>query len=212
MLTGFTITDYSKKTEDLTTAEMTDEGVKKVLQRHRISGNCHIITFQLEFQIVETQSKENISSVITDLGIVMEPTEYSELSEFVSRAEERRDLFMFFRGLHFFVKWCEYRKRTFTHFKDKYPDVVHLPEGPYSHCMGIRGASCPEFELVIVWRIHVDMEGKVLPQLDLLPGVPRQALQLDRHGVVDTAPQGFRSLLGVLGIEGTLESLIGSMQ
>lgn len=36
---------------------------------------------------------------------------------------------------------------------------------------------CPvpsRFELVIVWRIHVDMEGKVLPQLDLLPGVPRQ--------------------------------------
>lgn len=35
------------------------------------------------------------------------------------RAEERRDLFMFFRSLHFFVEWCEYRKRTFKHFKVK---------------------------------------------------------------------------------------------
>lgn len=33
------------------------------------------------------------------------------------RAEERRDLLMFFRSLHFFVEWCEYRKRTFEHFK-----------------------------------------------------------------------------------------------
>ncbi|XP_013362327.1 PREDICTED: centromere protein P isoform X2 [Chinchilla lanigera] len=119
MLTGFSITGYSKKTEDLTSTEMKEEGIKKVLQRHRLSGNCNIVTFQLEFQILETQNKENLSSVITDLGIIMEPTEYSELSDFVSRAEERRDLFMFFRGLHFFVKWCEYRKRTFKHFKKR---------------------------------------------------------------------------------------------
>ncbi|XP_015415312.1 PREDICTED: centromere protein P isoform X2 [Myotis davidii] len=76
-----------------------------------------MITFQVEFQILEFQNKENLSSIITDLNIIMESTAYSELSEFVSRAEERRDLFMFFRSLHFFVEWCEYRKRTFKHFK-----------------------------------------------------------------------------------------------
>lgn len=35
------------------------------------------------------------------------------------RAEDRKDLFMFFRSLHFFVEWFEYRKRTFKHFKVK---------------------------------------------------------------------------------------------
>ncbi|XP_058422101.1 centromere protein P isoform X3 [Diceros bicornis minor] len=117
-LTGINIRNYSKKTEDLTSTEMTEKSIKKVLQRHRLSGNCHTITFQLEFQILEIQNKESLSSVITDLNIIMEPTEYSELSEFVSRAEEKRDLFMFFRSLHFFVEWCEYRKRTFQHFKE----------------------------------------------------------------------------------------------
>ncbi|XP_034503282.1 centromere protein P isoform X6 [Ailuropoda melanoleuca] len=122
-LTGISIRNYSMKTEDLTNTEKTEKSMKKVLQRHRLSGNCHMITFQLEFQILEIQDKENLSSVITDLNIIMEPTEYSELSEFVSRlfcsyrAEERRDLLMFFRSLHFFVEWCEYRKRTFEHFK-----------------------------------------------------------------------------------------------
>ena len=33
------------------------------------------------------------------------------------RAEEKRDLLMFFRSLRFFVEWCDYRKRTFKHFK-----------------------------------------------------------------------------------------------
>ncbi|TEA40368.1 hypothetical protein DBR06_SOUSAS26010029, partial [Sousa chinensis] len=116
-LTGISIRHYSKKTEDLTSTEMTEKSIKKVLQRHRLSGNCHMITFQLEFQLLEIQNEESLSSVITDLSIIMEPTEYSELSEFVSRAEERRDLFMFFRSLHFFVEWCEYRKRTFKRFK-----------------------------------------------------------------------------------------------
>ncbi|XP_036711640.1 centromere protein P isoform X2 [Balaenoptera musculus] len=190
---------------------MTEKSIKKVLQRHRLSGDCHMITFQLEFQLLEIQNEESLSSVITDLSIIMEPTEYSELSEFVSRAEERRDLFMFFRSLHFFVEWCEYRKRTFKRFKEKYPEAVHLSEGASSSCMGIRSPSRPGFELVIVWRIQIDEEGKVLPKLDLLTKVPLQALELDKNGVIETAPLSFRTLLGVLGIEATLESLIKSL-
>ncbi|XP_058422098.1 centromere protein P isoform X1 [Diceros bicornis minor] len=207
-LTGINIRNYSKKTEDLTSTEMTEKSIKKVLQRHRLSGNCHTITFQLEFQILEIQNKESLSSVITDLNIIMEPTEYSELSEFVSRAEEKRDLFMFFRSLHFFVEWCEYRKRTFQHFKEKYPEAVHLTEGASSSCMGVRSTSQPGFELVIVWRIQIGEEGKVLPKLDLLTQVPLGALELDKNRVTETAPLSFRTLLGVLGIEATLESLI----
>ncbi|KAM9700771.1 centromere protein P isoform 2-T2 [Dama dama] len=116
-LTGISIRNYCKKTEDLTSTEMAEKSIKKVLQRHRLSGNCHMIMFQLEFQILEIQDKESLSSVITDLSIIMEPTEYSELSQFVSRAEEKRDLLMFFRSLRCFVEWCDYRKRTFKHFK-----------------------------------------------------------------------------------------------
>ncbi|XP_059512268.1 centromere protein P isoform X1 [Myotis daubentonii] len=207
-LTGINIRKYSKKIENLTSTEMTERRIKKVLQRHKLSGNCHMITFQVEFQILEFQDKENLSSVITDLNIIMESTAYSELSEFVSRAEERRDLFMFFRSLHFFVEWCEYRKRTFKHFKEKYPAAVQLPEGASSSCMSIRSASQPGFELVIVWRMHIDEEGKVLPKLDLLTQVPERALELDRKGAVAAAPLHFRALLGLLGIEAALESLL----
>ena len=37
------------------------------------------------------------------------------------------------------------------------------------------------------------------------------ALELDKNGVIETAPLSFRTLLGVLGIEATLESLIKSL-
>ncbi|XP_076994970.1 centromere protein P isoform X2 [Tamandua tetradactyla] len=211
MITGINIRNYTKETEDLTSTEMTERNIKKVLQKHRLSGNCCKVTFQLEFQVLEIQNEESFSSVVTDLNIIMEPTEYSELGEFVSRAEERKDLFMFFRSLHFFVEWYEYRKRTFKHFKEKYPNVVQLSEGASSSCMGLRSTSQPGFELVIVWRIHIDEEGKVLPKLDLLTKIPQQALQLDRKRVTESAPRSFRTLLGVLGIEASLESLIKSL-
>ncbi|EDL41078.1 centromere protein P isoform X1 [Mus musculus] len=115
-LTGFNIRNYSKM-EDIVNTEETEKDTKKVLQKHRLSGNCNMVTFQLEFEVLEMETKEKKSSIITDLSIIMEPTEYSELSEFASRAEEKRDLLMFFRSLHFFVEWCEYRENTFKHFK-----------------------------------------------------------------------------------------------
>ncbi|EPY77198.1 hypothetical protein CB1_001297002 [Camelus ferus] len=96
-------------------------------------------------------------------------------------------------------------------FQEKYPEVVHLSEGASSSCMGIRSPRQPGFELIIVWRIQIDEEGKVLPKLDLLTQVPLQALELDKNRVVETAPFSFRTLLGVLGIEATLESLIKSL-
>ncbi|XP_007529236.1 centromere protein P [Erinaceus europaeus] len=207
-LTGINIINYSKKTEERASTKMAEESLTKVLERHRLSGHCQMISFQLEFQILEIQNKENLSSVITDLNIIMEPTEYSELSEFVSRVEERRDLFMFFRSLHFFVEWYEYRERTFKHFQEKYPEVVRLSEGASSSSMTVQSASLPWYELVIVWRIQIDAEGKVLPKLDLLPKVPKQALELDKNRVIQTAPLSFRTLLSVLGIEATLESLV----
>ncbi|XP_006900799.1 PREDICTED: centromere protein P [Elephantulus edwardii] len=207
-LTGIKIKKYSKKIEDLINTEKAKESTKKVLQRYRLSGNCHVITFHLEFQVLEIQNHKELSSVITDLNIIMEPKEYPELNEFVSRVEERRDLFMFFKSLHFFVEWCEYRKHTFTHFKEKYPDVVYLSEGAACNCMRIQSTRQPEFELIIVWRIQVDDKGKVLPKLDLLTKIPQQARKRDKKEVQKRAPVCFRTLLGVLGIEASLESLI----
>ncbi|KAM7322910.1 hypothetical protein ACRRTK_018415 [Alexandromys fortis] len=92
--------------------------------------------------------------------------------------------------------------------KEKYPDSVYLSEGTCSHCMEIHSARQPGFELVIVWKIQIDEEGKVFPKLDLLTKVPERALELDKNKIIETAPLSFRSLLGVLGIEAALDSLI----
>uniref|UniRef100_A0A8C3SG91 Centromere protein P n=1 Tax=Chelydra serpentina TaxID=8475 RepID=A0A8C3SG91_CHESE len=107
--TGVWFTNYSKETVEKTG--------NKTIQKHRLSGTCYSLTFQMEFQLLEIQSNESISAVVTDLSIIMECGEYSDLSKFVSSAEERGNLLIFFRSLSSFAEWCEHRKCTFKHFK-----------------------------------------------------------------------------------------------
>ncbi|KAM7170479.1 centromere protein P isoform 1-T1 [Macrochelys suwanniensis] len=163
--TGVWFTNYSKETMEKTG--------NKTIQKHRLSGTCYSLTFQMEFQLLEIQSNESISAVVTDLSIIMECGEYSDLSNFVSSAEERGNLLIFFRSLSSFAEWCEHRKCTFKHFKAKYPDIVRLPEGPSGDYLVIRSPELSGFELMIVWKIYVDEEGRVTPVLDLLPRIPQ---------------------------------------
>ncbi|XP_061864296.1 centromere protein P isoform X3 [Colius striatus] len=107
--TGIQFMSHSKKTVEKTR--------NRTRQKHRLSGNCYSLSFQLEFQLLEMQSKENISTVITDLSIVMESGEDSDVSKFVSSTEERGDLLMFFRSLSSYAEWYEHRRCTFLHFK-----------------------------------------------------------------------------------------------
>ena len=55
----------------------------------------------------------------------------------------------------------------------------------------------------------VENEGRVLVKC-LTRFIFFTALELDKNRVIETAPLSFRTLLGVLGIEATLESLIKS--
>uniref|UniRef100_A0A8C4JFX7 CENPP protein n=1 Tax=Dromaius novaehollandiae TaxID=8790 RepID=A0A8C4JFX7_DRONO len=71
--TGIRFTTHSKKTVEKS----------KTIQKHRLSGNCHSLPFQLEFQLLEIKNKESVSAVITDLNIIMESGEYSGVSKFV---------------------------------------------------------------------------------------------------------------------------------
>ncbi|KAM4768588.1 centromere protein P isoform 2-T3 [Cyanocitta cristata] len=109
-LTGFQFTSHSKKTVEKTE--------KRTVQKHRLSGKCHSLSFQLEFQLLEMQNNEKVSAVVSDLSIVMESREDSDVSKFVSSTEEHGNLLTFFRSLSAYAEWYEHRRRTFLHFKN----------------------------------------------------------------------------------------------
>ncbi|NWI48337.1 CENPP protein, partial [Picathartes gymnocephalus] len=107
--TGFQFTSHSKKTVEKTR--------NRTVQKHRLSGKCHSLSFQLEFQLLEMEDNEKVSAVVSDLSIIMESREDANVSKFVSSTEERGDLLTFFRSLSTYAEWYEHRRRTFLHFK-----------------------------------------------------------------------------------------------
>ncbi|XP_075429918.1 centromere protein P isoform X3 [Ascaphus truei] len=200
-ISGIEFTQYCKKTEY--------PSANQTLYKHRLMGQCQSLTFQLEFHTTESQiNKGGLCSDVTDLNIIMECGEYSQLSKFVSRTEERENLLLFFRTLSSFAEWCEYRKRTFLQFKQKYPAAVELPVGSSAEYMVLQSPQLPGCKLLVVWKIQVDEEGTVTPVLDLLPKIPEQALALGKMQVLENDAQGFRNLLQVFGIEDSIEKLI----
>lgn len=197
--TGIQITSHSKKT--------LERAANRTVQKHRLSGNCQSLPFCLEFQLLEVQNKENVSVAITDLSIVVESGQCSELSKFVSSAEEHGNLLMFFRNLSSYAEWREHRRCTFLHFKAKYPNIVTLPEGQEGDHIILRNPQLPGLELIIVWKMHFSEEGRTTPVLDLLPKVPEQVLG-QKKAVIANAPTCFRSMLHLFGIEAAIENLI----
>lgn len=89
----------------------------------------------------------------------------------------------------------------------KYPDIVSLPEGLLGDFIILRNPKVSGFELMIVWKIHLDEEGTTTPVLDLLPKVPEQVLE-QRMRSVESIPGSFRSALRLFGIEAAIENLI----
>ncbi|NWV31447.1 CENPP protein, partial [Grantiella picta] len=107
--TGFQFTSHSKKTVEKTR--------DRTVQKHRLSGKCHSLSFQLEFQLLRMQNNEKVSAVVSDLSIIMESRGDSDVSKFVSSTEEHGNLLTFFRSLSTYAEWHEHRRCTFQHFK-----------------------------------------------------------------------------------------------
>ncbi|XP_026713539.1 centromere protein P isoform X1 [Athene cunicularia] len=214
--TGIHFTSHFKKTVEKTR--------NRTVWKHRLSGNCHSLSFQVEFQLLEVQldptsvfcvhpskkflkNKENVSVVVSDLSVLMSCGGDSYVSKFVSSIEEHGNLLQFFRSLSSYAEWYEHRRCTFLHFKAKYPNFVALPEGLLGHYIILRNPKPSGFELMVVWKIHIDEEGRITPLLDLLTKVPEQVLAW-KMAAIENAPTGFRSMLLLFGIEAAIENLI----
>ncbi|XP_047666599.1 centromere protein P [Tachysurus fulvidraco] len=183
----------------------------KTVQQYRLAGLCWLLSFQVEFAVTEIQDGDTILKKVTDLNIISDGAEFKDLCGFQSRVEESKCVFLFFRTLRAFSERCKQRTCAFQHFKEKYPDLVQLPEGCRSEIMLIQNPQLPGCTMSIFWNITVSTEGVVKPKIDLLMKIPEQAQKLDTESVVESAPERFRSLLAVLGVEATIESLIQSV-
>lgn len=180
----------------------------KTVQQHRLAGHCSTLAFQIEFELTDVKEDGTFISSITNLNIVMDGSEFKDFSTFVSGAEHKKNLHLFFRTLRRFSEKSEERRRTFQHFQEKYPDVVCLPGGCRSEVMLIQNTKLPGCALMIHWNIEVTIEGEIMANIELVTKMPEMACQMDTSNLIDNSPDMFQSLLRVVGVEASINSII----
>ncbi|KAK1799737.1 hypothetical protein P4O66_006279 [Electrophorus voltai] len=90
---------------------------RETIQQYRLSGHCRFLSFQVEFALTEIQDSDSFLRKVTDLNIIVDGAEFKDLGAFVSRVEETKSLYLFFRTLRLFSDRCDERARTFRYFK-----------------------------------------------------------------------------------------------
>lgn len=136
-----------------------------------------------------------------------------ELSRFVKTTEEEKALKQFFTGLVQYSEWHSHRRRTFDHFITKYPETVHLI-GVVTTCQSIQlhNRSKPGLVFTIFWRLDISESGHVMPDLQIHASMPlKRTGQRDKYALLRDLPQQFQKVLPILGIEQTIEVVVGML-
>nr|DBA17995.1 TPA: hypothetical protein GDO54_016296 [Pyxicephalus adspersus] len=201
-ITGFEILQYFKKAE---------QKGEKVFHIHKMVARCHSLPFEVMFVTMETQGVPPWACDVTQVNVRMDCKGDPQLGKLSERTEATKDLQGFFQALSKYTEWCEFRTKTFAHFKECYPAEVRLPLGPSENYMVLVNPELPKCEMIVVWEITINDGGAVLPILDLLPKLPEQAIALDKSNIVEEAAAAFKDLLQLFGIPGAIERIMHSL-
>ncbi|XP_031564330.1 centromere protein P-like isoform X2 [Actinia tenebrosa] len=190
--------------------------------RRILSGKCFSLPFLIQFETEEIPEEEepaNVKKVEDHEDITVRVTKLSfevncplaakELNRFIATAEQEKAIGTTFIALEQYAKWYDCRKKTFVHFKSKYPDLVCIFDGPNrSDTMEIRNRVHIGLYFIIHWTIIIQKDGNVLPQIDAFVACPSKVCGSEIMPVLNSTPEQFRKMLSRFGIEQAIECII----
>lgn len=207
------------------TTQVTSNNPHRIIRLQRLEGTCSQLGFAATFQVEETlvnppieeqqRDSDNIDidqevrrAVIKKLDLEVDPCCLGEMVTFLKEAERVCDLQPFLRGYAEYARWFQHRVRTFTHFKKLYPETVSLPEGTNGTTLQIM---CPQQRGIIytiTWKIEMAGSGKATPKVSLSVKSAKEVSKLDSKKTLNRAPEEFRQMVGVMGVEKALETFL----
>ena len=145
---------------------------------------------------------------LTELNVVVSNLLAArELDSFIKKTETEKSLCPFFQVLMQYGEWFHHRMRTFSHFKSKYPHIVHLISGTEnSAVMQFINPVRPSLVFAISWNIIVGDADIVRPEIDIHTHCAKQTGQMR---VTKSFPVQFRKMLSIFGIEHAIELVVG---
>ncbi|XP_075928242.1 centromere protein P [Petromyzon marinus] len=192
-----------------------DTGVQGAVGRHLFSGECFSFSFQLEFELNETTVDGQTTASVSQLDVAVDSAP-DDLIKFIARAEEEKSLMLLLRTIVSHSRWCALRRKTFAHFKARFPGVVLLPEGEFGSTLLIQNPAVPGYKhlprFLVVWRTEVHPHGLVLPNIQLHVKTTQRMEEQGLGGLPEDAPRAFQTLLKLQGIETALACFVLSVQ
>lgn len=215
-MNGFRVVSCSTRSVDRdgTAAIAERAGGSSISQHICVNGLGSEFNFQVDFKLTELKFGEKIKSRISGLNIVVKGNDLQNshtFSTFISRVEDTQDLLMFFRTLRMFTDHCNRRRSTFSRLQTQFPSMVSLPQGQRSEFMTLHHPDLPGCVLLVHWSVTISPNGAVKSSIELLPKIPKNALQLLQSSPVAGAAEAFHSLQRILGVEGALEAVVAAI-
>ncbi|XP_077977989.1 centromere protein P-like [Glandiceps talaboti] len=212
MFTEIHLTDVTRK--------VIQRSKRKTKQRQTLWGQSYGLTFQLDFDVQETQvnikridseSSDDIThskACITRLQVTVDNQIENEMREFIQKVQEEKNLQSFFRGFESCAQCFQYRQKTFEYFKQLYPKVVRLVGGPVSNTLQFIHPTRPGPIFKVQWQTTLTSNNRLVPTIDLFIKVPKELGRLDRKGTLKSAPAKFRHMVKHLGIERAIDTMV----
>lgn len=164
------------------------------------------------FQPKDIRPDEESVPVLKRLSVeVTDSLAEQELINFIQSVEKEKALQPFFIGLVQYADWHSNRQRTFQHFYTKYPETAQLIGTP-AGCQSLQlmNRNKPGLIFTIYWRICITETGRVTPDFQIHASVPQNCTgQRDNISLLRSIPRQFKKVLPILGIEESIEVVIG---
>ncbi|KAF9393804.1 hypothetical protein CPC16_001123 [Podila verticillata] len=185
----------------------------------------HRTCFQLDFKLEFTVNEPALS--LDSFRIEIPTSVRTELGDFITESERRSLLLPFFEVFTQYAQLDHDRQTLMRKLSQRFPQLVKsnhrspsrvsttlgkmagpatLVGGPGVQVLVFGGSKTPE--LVFQWVIDITGDGKIIPQVRMLPRMPKSWRQLDDKATLDAIPSQFVRLIQLKGVEGAVTILL----
>ncbi|KAF9333689.1 hypothetical protein BG006_003263 [Podila minutissima] len=192
-------------------------------RQYNISGTC----FQLEFKLEFTVNEPALS--LENLHIEVPISIRTELGDFIAESERKSLLLPFFEAFTQYAQLDHDRQTVMRKISQRFPQLIKanhrgspsrtsttrgklagptIPAGGPGVQVLVLGGSNKSPELVFQWVVDITSDGKVIPQVRMLPRMPKSWRQLDDKATLDAIPSQFLRLIQLKGVEGAVAILL----
>lgn len=204
------------------TSKVLEQSDERTIRIQMIEGSCSDLEFKVKFEVIETEvgersevpalAEQEQRAQVTNLEISVDHEWVKrDISTFIEAMVQSCSLQPFLRGFQQYARQFLQRKSVYDHFEKTYPECVKLyPNNDLSILQFIHPVH-KGIVYTVTWSISISNNTSMEENFTLDVFANEQMQMMDRRNILQNAPDKFQEMIGLMGIEKTLDTLIGAV-